>query len=138
MPSIVLSFLDLDRYSSFLVCLAILVVVISLKFNDYSSSFDHRFKIALEGPYAVNTDLFFEEFAHSEAFASTERINSSDFVNGSIGSADENGTKNTLRGLLTDLGDKGRWKSLLDQGLEKLQQKYPDKKIVSRVSRATN
>ena len=36
----------------------------------------------------------------------------------------------TLNGLLTDLGDKGRWKSLLDKGLEKLRQKYPDKNIV--------
>ncbi len=124
------SFLDLDRYSSFLVCLAILVVVISLQLDDYSSSLDHRFKIALEGPYSVNTDLFFEESSLSVAFATAERANSSDFVNSSsIGSADENGTKITLRGLLTDLGDKGRWKSLLDQGLEKLQQKYPDKKL---------
>ncbi|MGE5662600.1 MAG: hypothetical protein ACM3X1_10185, partial [Ignavibacteriales bacterium] len=101
-----------------------------MQLNDYSSSFDQRFKIALEEPYAVNTDLFFKESSHSLAFATTERANSSDFVNGSsIGSADENGTKITLRGLLTDLGDKGRWKSLLDQGLEKLQQKYPDKKL---------
>ena len=88
------SFLDLDRYSSFLVCLAILVVVISLQLDDYSSSLDPRFKIALEGPYSVNTDLFFEESSLSVAFATAERANSSDFVNSSsIGSADENGTK---------------------------------------------
>ena len=51
-------------------------------------------------------------------------------VNGSIGSEDDNGTEIVLRGLLTDLGDKGRWKSLLDKGLEKLQQKYPDKHLL--------
>lgn len=45
-----------------------------------------------------------------------------------FGTAD--GDTITLKALLTDLGEKGRWKSLLEQGLEKLQNKYPDKHII--------
>jgi multiple sugar transport system substrate-binding protein len=54
-----------------------------------------------------------------------------------ISSNKENDTANftaddtiTLKLLLTDLGEKGRWKSLFEGGLEKLQYKYPDKHII--------
>jgi len=122
-------FQHLSRYSFFLACLTILVVIISLQINDYLYSYGQQFRFDLVGPSDTRAVPFFEQFTRSVAFASTDRMISSDFATNSLESGDENGTKITLRGLLTDLGEKGRWKSLLDKGLEKLQQKYPDKKL---------
>jgi ABC-type glycerol-3-phosphate transport system substrate-binding protein len=82
-----------------------------------------------EGASDSQSNPFLEVTPPFVAFASTDGMNSSYLSNGSLQSEDNNETTITLKGLLTDLGDKGRWKSLLDKGLEKLQQQYPDKNL---------
>ncbi|MGH9974988.1 MAG: extracellular solute-binding protein, partial [Nitrososphaeraceae archaeon] len=92
--------------------------------------FDQLFILNFEEPFDAKAESpFFIPHMYSLVFASTGGMNASDLVDDSIGSEDDNGTEIVLRGLLTDLGDKGRWKSLLDKGLEKLQQEFPDKNI---------
>jgi multiple sugar transport system substrate-binding protein len=131
MPFEVPSSLHLNCYSFFLVFLALSAFIFCLQINDNLSLYDQLFSFNFEGPSDTQADPFFEAYSHSSAFASTGRINASDLANGSsIVSWDDNGTEFVLRGLLTDLGEEGRWKSLLDKGLEKLQQKYPDKNLL--------
>ena len=108
--------------------LAILVIIIFFQINVYLSSYNQHFRLDLQGVSRAKVEPFFEEFTHSLAFASTDRRNSSDLD--SIESGDGNGTEIALRGLLTDLGDKGRWKSLLDKGLEKLDKNIPTKTCI--------
>lgn len=91
--------------------------------------YDQRFTHNFDRPSAARAGSFFGGFTNSIVFASPDRLNSSDVVSGGAKSGDENEITITLRGLFTDLGDKGRWKSLLDKGLEKLQLKYPDKNL---------
>ncbi len=130
MPYEVLSFPHLNRHSLFLVFFALSVFIFCLQINDYLSFYNQLFIGNFEWPFDAKAESpFFMPYSHSLAFASTGGMNSSDLVNGSGGSEDDNGTEIILRGLLTDLGDKGRWKSLLDEGLEKLQEEYPDKNI---------
>lgn len=118
------------RYSFFSLFLALLVSIFDLQISDDSSLSFQLFRFGdLGGLSDVQVDPFLEALTYSIAYASTDRMNSSNLTNASIESGDDVGPI-TLRGLLTDLGDKGRWSSLLDKALEKLQQKYPDKNIV--------
>jgi multiple sugar transport system substrate-binding protein len=118
------------RYSFFSLFLALLVIIVDLQISDDSSLSFQLFRFGDLGELSdVQVDPFLEAFTYSVAFASTDRINSSNLSNPSIESGDDVGPI-TLKGLLTDLGDKGRWNSLLDEALEKLQQKHPDKNIV--------
>ena len=64
----------------------------------------------------------------SVVFASIESLNSSENQNDSLDSSTDDNTI-TLKALLTDLGEKGRWESLLEKALEKLRSKYPNKHI---------
>jgi multiple sugar transport system substrate-binding protein len=118
------------RYSFFALFLALLVSIVDLQMSDDSSLSFQLFSFGDFGGLSdVQVDPFLEALTYSIAYASTDRMNSSNLSNASIESGDDVGPI-TLRGLLTDLGDKGRWSSLLDKALEKLQQKYPDKNIV--------
>jgi multiple sugar transport system substrate-binding protein len=118
------------RYSFFALFLALLVSIVDLQISDDSSLSFQLFSFGDFGGLSdVQVDPFLEALTYSIAYASTDRMNSSNLSNASIESGDDVGPI-TLRGLLTDLGDKGRWSSLLDKALEKLQQKYPDKNIV--------
>lgn len=118
------------RYSFFSLFLALLVIIVDLEISDDFSMSFQLFRFGdLGGLSGVQVGTFFEAFTYSVAFASTDRMNSSNLSNGSLESGDDEGPI-TLKGLLTDLGDKGRWNALLDKALEKLQQKYPDKNIV--------
>lgn len=118
------------RYSFFSLFLALLVSIVDLQISDDSSLSFQLFRFGdLGGLSDVQVDPFLEALTYSIAYASTDRMISSNLSNASIESGDDVGPI-TLRGLLTDLGDKGRWSSLLDKALEKLQQKYPDKNIV--------
>jgi multiple sugar transport system substrate-binding protein len=115
------------RYSFFSL---FLVIIVDLQISDDFSLSFQLFRFGdLGGLSDVQVDPFLEAFTYSVAFASTDRMNSSNLSNASIESGDDEGPI-TLKGLLTDLGDKGRWNSLLDKALEKLLQKYPDKNIV--------
>ena len=129
MPFEIPSFLPLNRYLFFLVLLVIFGAVFCLQINNYLSLYDQRFTHNFDRPSVARAGSFFGGFTNSIVFASPDRLNSSDVVSGGAKSGDENEITITLRGLLTDLGDKGRWKSLLDKGLEKLQLKYPDKNL---------
>ncbi len=118
------------RYSFFSLFLAHLVIIVDLQISDDSSLSFQLFRFGDLGELSdVQVDPFLEAFTYSVAFASTDRMNSSNLSNASIESGDDVGPI-TLKGLLTDLGGEGRWNSLLDEALEKLQQKYPDKNIV--------
>ncbi|MGI0045416.1 MAG: extracellular solute-binding protein, partial [Nitrososphaeraceae archaeon] len=118
------------RYSFFSLFLALLVNIVDLQISDDFSLSFQLFRFGdLEGLSDVQVDPFLEAFTYSVAFASTDRMNSSNLSNASIESGEDE-RPITLKGLLTDLGVKGRWNSLLDKALEKLQQKYPDKNIV--------
>ena len=118
------------RYSFFSLFLALLVIIVDLQISDDFSLSFQLFRFGdLEGLSDVQVDPFLEAFTYSVAFASTDRMNSSNLSNASIESGEDE-RPITLKGLLTDLGVKGRWNSLLDKALEKLQQKYPDKNIV--------
>ena len=129
MPYEVLSFPHLNRHSLFLVFFALSVFNFCLQVNDYLSLYNQLFIGNFEWPFDAKAESpFFMPYSHSLAFASTGGMNASDLVNGSGGSEDDNGTEIILRGLLTDLGDKGRWKSLLDESLEKL-----DKNILTKI-----
>jgi multiple sugar transport system substrate-binding protein len=121
---------QLIRYSFFfLTFVALSVIIIDLQINDHFSFSYQLFRFdGPEGPSDAQVDRSLEAFAYSVAFASTDRMNSSALSIASLESGDERAV--TLNGLLTDLGEKGRWKSLLDKGLEKLRQKYPEKNIV--------
>ncbi|MFZ1877055.1 MAG: hypothetical protein WAU25_08500, partial [Nitrososphaeraceae archaeon] len=121
---------QLIRYSFFLLFVALSVIIVDLQINDHFSFSYQLFRFDdPEGPSVAQVDRSFEASTYSIAFASTDRMNSSALSNASLESGDDERAV-TLNGLLTDLGDKGRWKSLLDKGLEKLRQKYPEKNIV--------
>ena len=116
--------------SIFSVLLVPLVIFINLQIGYHFSSSYQLSSLYNEGGFDAQSNSFPEAIPHSVAFASTDGMNSSDLSNGSLQSEDKNKeTTITLKGLLTDLGDKGRWEPLLDKGLEKLQQQNPDKNL---------
>ena len=125
--------------SIFSVLLVPLVIFINLQIGYHFSSSYQLSSLYNEGGFDAQSNSFPEAIPHSVAFASTDGMNSSDLSNGSLQSEDKDKeTAITLKGLLTDLGDKGRWKPLLDKGLEKLQQQYPEKNLRPRISRVAN
>ncbi len=109
MPFEVPSLPLLNRYSLILVFLAIPVFTFCLQINDFLSLYDQLFAFNFKEPFDAKAGSpFLISFPHSLVFASTGGMNTSDLVNGSIGSEDDNRTEIVLGGLLTDLGDKGR------------------------------
>jgi multiple sugar transport system substrate-binding protein len=123
-------FPSLNIYFFLWVLLAIFGAFFCSHINDYLSLHDQRITYNPDRPRPAEDGSFFGEFTNSIVFASPDRINMSNLVSGNARSGEENGSTITLRGLFTDLGDKGRWKSLLDNGLERLQLKYPDQNLL--------
>ena len=111
--------------SFFSVLLVLLVIFINLQIEYHFSLSYQLSSLDNEGASDAHSNPFPEVSPHSVA----DGMNSTELSNGSLQSEDNRETTITLKGLLTDLGDKGRWKSLLDKGLEKLQQQYPDKNL---------
>lgn len=128
LPSIS-SFSRLTRFSFLSVFLMLPLVIISLLTNGL---FYFPSQLFFSSAFQTISDIQVNSLSFpvldSVVFASIESLNSSENQNDSLDSSTDDNTI-TLKALLTDLGEKGRWESLLEKALEKLRSKYPNKHI---------